>query len=181
MADAIPGKLTDTSLKLDHGISIEDWARAGETIGLMHRASPFWVGDWLLYGEDHWHEKYAQYVEETGLSPATLVERARISRLVPPERRNEHLSLTHHAIVAGLLPEQQTHLLALAAAQGWNTTTLRAEARRIDTRPKRVNQRPTLAEVGDSLARVAALFLDGDVIREDLVAAIAAWENRREE
>lgn len=181
MSDGIPGKLTDTSLKLDHGLSIDEWVRCGETIGLMHRASPFWIGDWIVYGEERFGEKYAQYVEETGLSPATLVERARISRLVPPERRNEHLSLTHHAIVAGLLPDQQTHLLTLAAAQGWNTTTLRAEARRIDTRPKRLNQRPSLADVGDTLARVAALFLDGAAMRQDLVAAIAAWETRRED
>jgi hypothetical protein len=186
----IPGKVTDTSLTLDTGLSITEWAAALELIGTFHRGSPWWIGDALCYGEDRFGEKYAQYVEETGLSVKTLLERARISRSIPPERRREDLSLSHHAAVAGLLPAQQMHLLALAASQGWDTATLRAEARRLDTRPKPLNHRPSLGELGDALAADAALFLQaleapgdetaGAAARTALITAIAAWQNRRE-
>jgi len=190
MSEPIPGKLTDTSLHLEPGISLQQWARAGETIGLMHRGSPFWLGDWLVYGEDRFGEKHAQYVEETGLSVRTLLARARISRLVPPERRRDDLSLTHHAMVAGLLPHQQTELLARASREGLDTTAFRALVQAADTRPKPANRRPSLGEMGDTLADAAKLLLqalDAPVdathlpsTRRDLIDAIARWETRRE-
>lgn len=188
MSDGIPGKVTETSLSLNAGLSMKEWAEAGELIGTFHRGSPWWIGDWLVYGEDHYGEKHAQYVEETGLSVKALVARARLSRQIPPERRRETLSLSHHQAVLLLLPEQQEALLAAADREGWTSARLREEARRTNHRPE--SDRPSLGDLGDRLATAAETFLQAldappdettvPLLRTDLIAAIAAWQDRRE-
>jgi hypothetical protein len=186
MADPIPGKLTETSLVLDRGLSLQQWARAGETIGWMHKSSPWWLGDWLGYGETHFGEKYAQFVEETGLSARTLLRRARLSRQVAPERRREALSLSHHEAVLALLPSQQDELLALADKEGWTVGRLKAEARKVDTNATAKTERPALGALGDELYEAAIQFLDQrtDDARADarrvLVRACALWAERRD-
>lgn len=184
-AGGLPGKVTETSLTLEPGLSISEWAAALQLIGRFHRGSPWWVGDALCYGSDHWHEKYVQFVEETGLSPSALAARERISRQIPPERRHANLSLTHHQAVLMLLPAQQEALLAQADREGWNSTTLRQAARRLSNRPD--PDRKGLGDLGDDLSAAAQAYLeatdgvvDVHVERRSLIVAIAAWQSRRD-
>lgn len=188
MSDGIPGKVTETSLTLNPGLSMREWAEAGELIGTFHRGSPWWLGDWLVWGEDHLGEKHAQYVEETGLSPKVLLARARLSRQIPPERRRATLSLTHHQAVLMLLPDQQEALLAQAEREGWNSTTLRQAARRLSNRPD--PDRKGLGDLGDDIASAAEDYLQAEetpidethvpTTRRALITAIAAWQARRD-
>ena len=108
-------RFTDTALLIENGVDLDAWGSRAHMIGVMNRASPFWCGDWINYGENRFGEKYAQFVEETGLDPATLTNRAWVSGQVTPERRQgPPLTWSHHEVVAPCTPEQQVALLERA-------------------------------------------------------------------
>ena len=122
---ALPGTITPTSLTLPQNLSIEKWEKVGETLGNIHRASRFWIGDWLTFGEDAYHEKAAQAMDATGLEFETLANIASVCRRIPASRRRESLSFGHHAEVAAQESERQDSLLAEAEEQGWSRSALR--------------------------------------------------------
>lgn len=122
---ALPGTITPTSLTLPQNLSLEGWARVGETLGNIHRASRFWIGDWLTFGEDTYHEKVAQSMDVTGLEFETLANIASVCRRVPASRRRESLTFGHHTEVASQEPDRQETLLAEAEEQGWSVRALR--------------------------------------------------------
>ncbi len=112
--------------------SVEEWAGIGQVLGLVGRACNWWVGDWLVYGEARYGEQYAQGMDATGLDYQTLTNRAWVSRAIAPERRQEHLTWSHHAEIATFIPEdakQQGEWLARAQKEGWPTRELRARLR----------------------------------------------------
>ena len=179
MSDGLPGRTTETSLTLRPGLTIIEWAEALRLLGTLHRGSPWWVGDAIAWGETHFGEKYAQYVEETGLSVKTLLRRARLSRQVASDRRHPDLSLTHHEAVMNLLPAQQDELLDRAASEGWTAGRLKAEARKADVNHVERDRTP-LGTLGDDLYEAAIRYLDEPAQREDLIRACARWAERRD-
>lgn len=127
--ESIPGSVTVTSLALDKDVSYERWARTGELLGNLMKANGWWIGDWIIFGEDHkeWGEMYTQALAETGLGPSTLHNYVWVSRSVAPERRRADLTWTHHQAVAKLKPSQQSKWLEHAAAGGWSVSDLKRE------------------------------------------------------
>ena len=53
-------------------IDLRDWVLEGRRIGLISRASPWWIGDWLLYGSGRWGEMYVVAARITGYDPKSL-------------------------------------------------------------------------------------------------------------
>ena len=53
-------------------IDFRDWVLEGRRIGLISRASPWWIGDWLLYGSGRWGEMYVVAARITGYDPKSL-------------------------------------------------------------------------------------------------------------
>lgn len=49
----LPGMFTPTGLNLPDDLSYNDWFEVGKFIARAHRAVAWWIGDWLLYGNDH--------------------------------------------------------------------------------------------------------------------------------
>jgi hypothetical protein len=110
--------LRDTGLALPEGLPYEIWATFGPDLGRMVRASMWALGDWLLYGERHYGEMYAQAMELTGLAYSSLANAKWIASKFPIERRREGLDWSHHKEVAALPPDEQDLLLDLAAPTG---------------------------------------------------------------
>jgi hypothetical protein len=75
------------------------------------RFSSWALGDWLLYGDDHFGELVSQAETMTGLDYATLANARRTCRAFPPHRRHALLSFSHHVEVAALAPELADTLL----------------------------------------------------------------------
>ncbi len=107
-------------------MSFEQWEAAGRELNRMARAINFWVGDWINYGERNYGEKYSQAIDVTGMEYQTLCNTASVAKRIPPERRRENLSWTHHAEVASLPPEQQVEWLDRADEEGMTVARLRS-------------------------------------------------------
>ena len=109
-------KLTAAGLECDESATWEDMEEAAHVIDLCHRASNWWIGDWLNFGEGRpeWGEGYQQAAEIFNLAPATLLSLKSIAKNVPHNVRQEQLDFKHHIVVAKLPPKDQKKWLKAA-------------------------------------------------------------------
>jgi hypothetical protein len=126
LAGAVPVDMTLTSWQPQGDMSFEQWEAAGNELQTMGRAWQFWIGDWLLYGEHKFGEKYAQAIDLTGLEYKTLANIVSVAKRVDPSRRRETLSWSHHETVARLEPGEQAEWLERADDEGMTVPRLRS-------------------------------------------------------
>lgn len=120
---------TRTELRLPDGLPSAEWLRIGQQVALIGDSSSWWLGDWLVYGQDKLPDRYRQAMASTSLDYQTLRNYAWVARRFPPSLRRERLSFGHHATVASLAePERQTWL-ERALQFGWSVRELRAHLR----------------------------------------------------
>jgi hypothetical protein len=118
-----------TSLEIPNGITIEEWRNLGQQIFVICDSSSWWLGDWLIYGEAQYPNRYKQAISETSLDYQTLRNYAWVARRFPPEQRRSKVSFQHHAEVASLPPEERGSWLAAAEESGWSRNELRRRLR----------------------------------------------------
>lgn len=109
------GAVIDNGLFLPPDLEYDRYESIGAMLGALHQAAGFLIGDYLLYGEHTYGEKYAQAALLIGLSPQTLANYQSIAKRVPPGRRHAGVSFSIHGEVASLPPELQEHWLTVAA------------------------------------------------------------------
>ena len=136
--------LATSSLTIGEDLSFEEWAKLGETLKVVHRATLFWIGDWLNYGERKYGEMFAQAIDATYYSLSTLQTAKWVSDRIECSIRMESLTWNHHQLVAPLEPEEQGQWLE-RAAQGdsggaWSVRKLRSELQ--GQRSKETGQEP---------------------------------------
>jgi hypothetical protein len=90
------------------------------------RSCSFVIGDLINYAATTWGEKYARWIEVTGLEYGTLRNYASTCRSVPMERRREGLSFSHHKEVAALSSDAQERWLGEAEERGMSKARLSA-------------------------------------------------------
>jgi hypothetical protein len=122
-------KAGKVSLGLQHGLPFEAWKRIGEQVGTLHDSSAWWVGDWLLYGQRSYPDRYRSAMDATGLSYQTLRNYAWIAGRYPVARRRDDLSFGHHAEVASLTEDDQDMWLLRSSLQKWSRNDLRRALR----------------------------------------------------
>ena len=122
--------LTATALEVKGRPSFDDHAAAGVFIKGTHRASGFWLADWMRYGESRsdWADKLAQVVDATGLSEKTA-RNVRAVGAIDPSRRRDGVEFGHHEAVAALTPQEQITWLERAEVEGWGVRELRVHIR----------------------------------------------------
>ncbi|MDA0638483.1 LmbU family transcriptional regulator [Nonomuraea sp. MCN248] len=118
-----------TSLSLPPGLPLSEWRHLGRQMYLIADSSAWWLGDWLIYGQTHYPDRYKRAITETSLDYQTLRNYAWIARKFPQSRRRAKLSFQHHAEVAGLPPEEQDTWLTRAELGGWSRNELRSRIR----------------------------------------------------
>lgn len=170
MAGPLKGQLTLTGYVLPDGLSYEEWAHEGTVLVTIAKASAWWVGDWLLYGEHQFGEKYAQAVEVTGLSVQTLKNAQWVSDRIPPRERDPEIPHSYYRAAAALDPKDRRVLLKRAKNEGMNEGEVRARAQHIkaggDAKedpppPEKHLPPPTLGEiVEDVIRRLAKAEID---------------------
>lgn len=118
-----------TALSLSRDIKIDEWRRIGQEIFLISDASGWWLGDWLIFGQQRYPERYKQAIADTGLDYQTLRNYAWITRRFDVSRRRDGLSIQHHAEVAALPEAEQDLWLDRAEHQHWSRNELRNRLR----------------------------------------------------
>ncbi|WP_345570302.1 LmbU family transcriptional regulator [Nonomuraea rosea] len=114
-------------MSLPAGLPFDAWERIGDQLGVIGNSSAWWLGDWLVYGEESFPGRYRLAISQTNLSYKTLRNYAWVARNVPMSRRRDTLSLQHHAQVAALSADEQERWLARAEEEGWPQSRLRKE------------------------------------------------------
>ena len=124
---AAPSRIltTRTGLVLPPRLPLDAWKEIGTELSVLWDSSTWWQGDWLVYGQDRYPDRYQRALEESGLDYQTLRNYAWVARRFPPERRRAGLSMQHHAEVASLPEEEQDRWLDRAEKEKWSRNRLR--------------------------------------------------------
>jgi hypothetical protein len=112
-------------LQLRGNLPFDAWLVMGRRLSRITNASPWWLGDWIIYGQHAYGERYKAALEVTPLDYQTLRNYAWVARRFDMSRRRDKLSFQHHAEVASL-PEPERELwLSRAERLRWSKQELR--------------------------------------------------------
>ncbi|MEU4836474.1 LmbU family transcriptional regulator [Streptosporangium sp. NPDC023615] len=114
-----------TALSLPPNMSLTAWSRLGRQIFIISDSSAWWLGDWLIYGQAQYPDRYKRAIAETSLDYQTLRNYAWVARQFSLSRRREKLSFQHHAEVASLPEPEQDIWLNRAEKGAWSRNELR--------------------------------------------------------
>lgn len=125
---------TKVGLHIPMGLAFDEWERAGRQLSGLLNSSSWWLGDWLVYGKDHYADRYELGIRAAGLQYQTLRNYAWVSRRFEVQRRRPALSFQHHAELASLHVDEQEIWLDRAERSKWSTKQLRLaiRAQRVD-------------------------------------------------
>ncbi|MGW7264873.1 LmbU family transcriptional regulator [Streptomyces sp. NPDC054842] len=124
-----PVLTTKVGLQMPAKMAYDEWERAGRQLADVLDSSSWWLGDWLVYGKDHYTDRYQRGIRAAGLSYQTLRNYAWVSRRFDLTRRRAALSFQHHAELASMPLEEQDVWLDRAEQRQWTTKQLRAAIR----------------------------------------------------
>lgn len=128
--EPLPGAVTDTALVLPPDLSYPEWEEAGRRLQRWEKSLQWWIGDWLVYGEDHFPDRYSQALEATEYAYRTLANCAYVARAIPGPSRRRELTFSHHSEVASLPAAERELVLDQAESEGWNRYQTRHAAKR---------------------------------------------------
>ncbi|MFF2363728.1 LmbU family transcriptional regulator [Streptomyces sp. NPDC058122] len=120
---------TRVGLQMPAKMAYDEWERAGHQLADVLDSSSWWLGDWLVYGKDHYTDRYQRGIRAAGLSYQTLRNYAWVSRRFDLDRRRPSLSFQHHAELASMPAADQELWLDRAEQRRWTTKQLRAALR----------------------------------------------------
>jgi hypothetical protein len=119
--------VTPTSMSFAPNITWAEWSRKGhefsQFINIWDRNLRWWLGDWIIFGENHFPDKYSQALTKFMYSKQSLRNIVYVCRNVPPENRmeDEDVSFEHHYVVAKIPRDQQRAWLEKAKAELWTS------------------------------------------------------------
>jgi len=118
-------RVTRKGLRLAPGMDFQAWATLGARITGISSACAWCLGDWLVYGEEAFGERYKVALDATCLDYQTLRNYAWVARRFELARRREGVSFQHHAEVAALPEPEQDLWLQRAERSRWSRNELR--------------------------------------------------------
>lgn len=148
-------ELTQNSATFKPGMEWSEWLEAGQQLSRVTGATLWWVGDWLVYGQERFVERnedgtfkdsarYKAALEQTGLEIQTLRNAAYVSSSIRIPSRVYGLSWTHHREVATMNEEEQMRWLNMAVVNQWSVSVLRQNIRQHNAVFKNDDQEPKL-------------------------------------
>jgi len=121
------GTLTGTSWTPSRELDMRAWLEHGRRFGMVGRGVAWWIGDWLIYGNARYGERYARAARATGYDTQSLMNMVYVASRFPATRRRASLSWSHHAELAALPPNEQDRWLELAEHERMSVRSLRGE------------------------------------------------------
>lgn len=106
---------------------LNEWAFNMQSMVLVHRASNFWIGDHINFGEYKFGEKFAQALPDpySSFHPGTIRNIASTCGLVPISLRNDKASWSHHVEVSQYSHDVIPRLLDKTVRHQWSVRQLR--------------------------------------------------------
>lgn len=157
--------ITETGWQPARPLAFSEWREAGDQLLRVGRAWQWWVGDWILYGESAFEDKYADVIEQTGYEYATISHVISVARRVDASRRRDELSWSHHAEVAPLEPDQQVEWLQRAVDEDLTLARFRTVLREVK------GEREPKVPQAELATHPFTVTFTGLVHAEDMVAA----------
>jgi hypothetical protein len=139
-----PAMTRRTTLTIPNGMPIDAWRNLGRQIFAISDSSAWWLGDWLIYGQTQYPDRYKHAIAATSLDYQTLRNYAWVARRFAPHRRRERVSFQHHAEVASLSEEEQDAWLTQVEEHGWSRNELR---RQIQARRKGIGRANEIIQI----------------------------------
>jgi hypothetical protein len=161
---------TRVGLRFPARLAFAAWERAGAQLARISDSSIWCLGDWLVYGQEEYADRYQHAIDAAGLDYQTLRNYAWVARRFDWVRRRPKLSFQHHAEVAALPDPDQDRWLDLAERHGWSRNLLRRQIR--DSRRNGVGDSEMYA-----LPKVSVETERVDRWRQAAVRAGSAFEN----
>jgi hypothetical protein len=159
---------TKVGLRFPAEVTFESWQRAGVQISRIVDSFAWCLGDWLVYGQRRYTDRYRTAVDAIGLDYQTLRNYASVAKRVELARRRSTLSFQHHAEVAALPAADQETWLGRAEDGGWSRNQLRQHLQAVRgdqtaeamtaTLPKLVVHREQMARWRMAAARSSSQF-----------------------
>jgi hypothetical protein len=141
-AEADQVVMSSVACELGGSLDLEAWIRLGMRLGTVGRASAWWLGDWVNYGNARFGEKYSRAARVTGYDVQSLMNMALVASKFQISRRREKLSWSHHAEVAALPEEAQERWLDEAEGLRLSVHALRDKLRVARTQKNWRHQAP---------------------------------------
>jgi hypothetical protein len=129
-------KFKSMELTIEGEHKIEKWLEVGTLLTGMESSLNWWIGDWLVFGEHTYGQKYSQAESVTQHRQDYLKACNFVSHKVPAQNRVQGLSWSHHREVAALSIGDQKKWLKQALDADWTVSELR------------INMRMSIAEYG---------------------------------
>jgi hypothetical protein len=114
---------------IPNALTFERWQQAGSQISHVVDSTAWCLGDWLVYGQKEFSDRYMRAIEACALDYQTLRNYAWVARKFDMGRRRQTLSFQHHAEVSSLSPGEQDKWLDLAEEFNWSRNELRRNIR----------------------------------------------------
>lgn len=122
-----PFQLTKTGAVAVGEPTYEEWQAAFEWAQNVEKASPFWIGDLLAFG-DKWGEMASQVLEATDYAMQTCKNAKHTCKTIPPERRRPGVSFAHHQEIAAVKePDEQDKWLEKCEVEDLTRDQLRVQ------------------------------------------------------
>lgn len=132
---SLHGSLSFLGYDADDKLPREQWVEDGSALVTMDKALRFAIGDWVLFGEQHYGEAHAQAIRVTALSYESINAARWVASRIPEIRRRTNLSWSHHEAVASLDPTLQDELLDRAEREGLDRNQVRELTREVKGLP----------------------------------------------
>lgn len=134
LSAAIAQLITPTGLAdLPDDLPYERWDQIGIVLSRFQQAAQWAWGDWIRFGDEHYHDRYTQAAAMTGRDEHTLMNVASVARAFPDkESRQREVSFTVYAEVASIARRdagEAQDVLQRAEEGGWTAQQVRAELR----------------------------------------------------
>ncbi|MEV5358072.1 LmbU family transcriptional regulator [Streptomyces sp. NPDC052693] len=167
-----------SGMTFPQGLPERSWERIGSGLRELTNSSAWWLGDWLIYGENTYGaRRYREAVERTGLDYQTLRNYAWVARRFEHHRRWDGLSFAHHAEVTSLPVAQQDHWLREADRLKWSRNELRRALRAVaagDGTRRRESRTDAPGATAEPRGEVATLTIELSAGQLDHYSQVAA-------
>jgi len=125
VAEHGPFVLTSAGAHATKKATEQEWTEATEWCKSVEKSVGFWLGDLVIYGEQHFHETYSQILDATGYAEQTINNAMSVAKRIPRARRRPNVPFSHHAEIAPLTDAQQDELLNKCEAEDLTREQLR--------------------------------------------------------